>query len=212
MKNKPLAAILTGVLFAATTQLAVAAKGPDYTYAEIGYVNTDGDHIEGDGFDVNISFGATDLIFLKFGFQGDSLDCDPVNCRNLNYAGPQVTQVGVNADRFLIGGGAHYQVMDKLDVFGSLSYVDIEYSGGIPTRGDDGYELAVGVRSMVTKELELNASAAYLSIKNLVNNDDSDTVYSVGAVYKFYKKFSLVGDYAHGELVDNIGIGVRLSL
>jgi len=131
MKNKQLAAILTGVLFAATTQLAVAAKGPEYTYAEIGYVNTDDNVTDGNGFDVNISFGATDLIFLKFGYQRDSLD--------LTLPGPAT--VGIDADSFLIGGGAHYTVMDKLDVYGALSYIDIEYSGGIPVRGDDGYQV-----------------------------------------------------------------------
>ena len=201
MKNTQLAAILTGALFAAATQMAVAAKGPDYTYADIGYVNTDGDNVEGDGFDVNISFGATDLIFLKFGFQGDSLDVSDSG-----------STLSVDADKFLIGGGAHYMVMDRFDIFGSLSYVDIEYSGDIPTQGDDGYELALGVRTMVTKQLELNATAAYLQIGNLEDNDDSDSVYSVGVAYKFYKDFSVIGNYDHGERVDNIGIGVRLSL
>ena len=104
MKNKRLAAIVTGTLFVCATQLAMAAKGPEYTYAEIGYVNTDGDLVEGDGFDVNISFGATDMIFLKFGFQSDDLDVGP--------SGSQIQ--GVDADEFLIGGGAHFEVMDKL--------------------------------------------------------------------------------------------------
>jgi hypothetical protein len=208
MKNKQLAAILTGTLFAATTQLAVAAKGPNYTYAEIGYVNTDDDLVEGDGFDVNISFGATDLIFLKFGYQRDSLD-----------VGPSGSQVGIDADEFLIGGGAHFKVMDKLDLYGTLSYVDIEYSGGIPVQGDDGYELAAGVRSMVTKKLELHAEAAYRDIDNLENNDDDERIYSVGAVYKFYKKFSayarISGDNRYdssSDAVDTIGLGIRLSL
>ena len=208
MKNKRLAAILTGTLFAATTQLAVAAKGPNYTYAEIGYVNTDADLVEGDGFDVNISFGATDLIFLKFGFQTDELDVGP--------SGSQVN--GVDADEFLIGGGAHFKVMDKLDLYGTLSYVDIEYSGGIPVRGDDGYELAAGVRSMVTKKLELHAEAAYRDIDNLENDDDDERIYTVGGVYKFHKTFSayarIAGDNRYddsGDAIDTIGLGIRMK-
>lgn len=199
MKKTRLVAVATGVVLAAATQLATAADGPEYTYAELGYVNTNGDDVDGDGFDANISFGATDLIFLKFGYRRDWLDVTGVTG-------------DVDANTFLIGAGAHYTVMDQLDLVGSLSYVDIEYSSITPSQGDDGYEASIGVRSMVTKELELNAFAALVTTGNLVNNDDDDTVYSLGAVYKLNKDFSLVGNFDHGEEVDNYGVGIRLGL
>jgi hypothetical protein len=199
MKKTRLAAVATGVVLAAATQLAAAASGPEYTYAELGYVYTNGDDIDGNGFDANISFGATDMIFLKFGYQRDQLDVTGVTA-------------DVDADKFLIGGGAHFQVMDKTDLVGSLSYVDIEYTGIVPSQGDDGYEAAIGARSMLTKELELNAFFTYASRDNLVNNEDDDTIYSLGAVYKLNKDFSLVGNFDHGEDVDNYGVGVRLGL
>ncbi len=67
MKNKQLIAVTAGACLAMFGQLAIA-KGPNYTYAEVGYTNIDGDFVEGDGASVNISYGATDLIFVKLGF------------------------------------------------------------------------------------------------------------------------------------------------
>jgi hypothetical protein len=198
MKKTRLVAVASGVVLAVAAQLAAAAKGPEYTYAELGYVYSNGDDIDGNGFDANISFGATDLIFLKFGYQRDWLDVDGVD-------------PGVDANKFLIGGGAHYTVMDKLDLVGSLSYVDIEYSGIVPSQGDDGYEAALGVRSMLSKDLELNGFVSYVTTGNVANNDDSDTVYSLGGVYKLNKDFSLVGNLDFSDVADQYGVGVRLA-
>lgn len=207
MKNKQMAAIVTGTVFACASQLAVA-KGLEYTYGELGYVNTDGDLVEGDGFEVNASYGATDMFFVKLGFQTDELDLGP--------SGSQIK--GVDADEFLIGGGAHFEVLDDVDLYGTLSYVDIEYSGGVPTYGDDGYELAAGVRGLVTKKLELNAEVAYRDIDNPENNDDDERIYSVGGVYKLNKDFRVYGRIAgdnrykdSGDAIDTLIVGVRLG-
>jgi Gram-negative porin len=199
MKKTRLAAVATGVVLAAATQLAAAAKGPEYTYADLGYVHTDGDDINGNGAKADISFGATKHIFLKFGYRRDQFDVTGVTS-------------SIDANSFLIGGGAHYTVLDKLDLVGSLSYIDSEYSGAIPKRGDDGYEARLGVRSLLTKKFELNAFAAFVSQKNLVDTDTSDTVYSLGGVYKLNKDFSLVGNISSGDNANDYGVGIRLGL
>ncbi len=191
MKNKQLAAILTGTLFAAVTQLAIA-KGPIYTYAEIGYINLDGDGIEGNGGGVNISYSATDHVFLKLGYARFKLDTPDAD-----------------ADRFQIGLGGHMEVAKDIDVLGSLSYVDVEFSNGVPAFGDDGYLAEVGVRGMVNKKFELNATVSQLHI-----SDNDDTGFGIGAVGKIAKKFWLTGSYRQFQ-DDNEGelfIGVRLKL
>ena len=71
---------------------------------------------------------------------------------------------------------------------------------------------------MITKKLELNAEAAYRDIDNPENNDDDERIYSVGGVYKFYKKFHayarLAGDNRYedsGDAIDTIALGVRMG-
>jgi hypothetical protein len=201
MKKSRLAAVATGVVLAAATQLAAAARGPDYTYADLAYVYTDGtsgNDFTGNGVGLNISFAATKMIFLKFGYQRDQFDVGGVASN-------------VDAGTFLVGGGAHYAVMKKLDLQGSASYIDTEYTGGIPSRGDDGYLVSVGARSMLTRKLELNAFASYDSRRNIINTDNHNMIYSVGGAYKLTREFSMVASISHGDLADQYGIGVRLG-
>ncbi|MDH3981079.1 MAG: hypothetical protein OEU91_11275 [Gammaproteobacteria bacterium] len=191
MKNKQLAAIVIGTLFAAVTQLAIA-KGPNYTYAEIGYINLDGDNVEGNGGGVNISYGATDHIFVKMGYAHFNLDTPDAD-----------------ADRFQIGLGGHMEVAKDIDVLGALSYVDIEFSNGVPVSGDDGYLAEIGVRGMVNKKFELNATVSQLDV-----GGGSDTGFGIGAVGKIAKKFWLTGGYRQFQDDDEgeLFLGVRLKL
>ena len=77
MKTKQLIAALSGLVLAACWQVA-AAKGPSYTYGEIGYMHFDADNYDGNGGRVNISYGATDHIFVSpyaiFGLTDTALD------------------------------------------------------------------------------------------------------------------------------------------
>jgi len=197
MNYKRLTAMLAGALLAAVAQQAAAAKGPEYTYAEIGYINVDGDLVEGDGAGVNISFGATDLIFLKFGYSRLFVDFS------------SIPPTDADADRFQIGGGAHYGITDTIDVLGALSYVDVEYTNGVPAYGDDGYLAEVGVRAMLSKKLELNATVSSLHL-----DGDNDTGYGVGAVFDITKKFALSGSYNYfqDDSDNQFFLGLRIGL
>jgi hypothetical protein len=198
MKKSRLAAVAASITLVAVAQLASAAKGPEYTYAELGYINIDGDAVEGDGAGANISFGATDHIFLKFGYSRLMLD---------EVSGP----LSADGDRFQIGGGMHYGITDSIDVLGAISYVDIEFTntGPVAGSGEDGYLAELGVRAMVTKELELNATVSQLHLTG-----DSDTGYGAGVVYSLNKDWSLVGSYrqfqddSEGELFAGVRVGL----
>jgi hypothetical protein len=195
MKKSRLAAVATGVVLAVTAQLAAAAKGPEYTYAELGYIHLDSDSGSGDGGGANISFGATDHVFLKFGYSKLRVKDD-------------VTSISADADRFEIGAGGHYAITDTIDLLGSLSYVDVEYSHGVPAFGDDGYLAEVGVRAMVTKDLELNGRISQLHLNN------NDTGLGIGAVYKLTKDWSATGSFHRfqDDNEDEYFLGVRLNM
>ena len=195
MNNKRLTAMLAGTVFAAVAQQAVAAKGPEYSYAELGYIYIDGDSVEADGAGVNLSFGATDHVFLKFGYSRLFLD-DPNST------------LEADADRFQIGGGMHFGVTDTIDVLGAVSYVDIEVTNGVPAYGDDGYLAEVGVRAMLSKSLELNATVSGLHL-----DGDDDVGYGVGGVFDITKTFALSGSYNHfqDDSEDEFFLGVRME-
>lgn len=195
MNNKRLTAVLAGTLFAAMTQQAAAAKGPEYSYAEIGYINIDSDVVEGDGAGVNISFGATEHVFLKFGYDrlwledpGSSLDAD--------------------ADRFQIGGGMHFGITDTIDVLGAVSYIDVEYSNGVPTEADEGYLVEAGVRAMLSKKLELNATLSALHF-----DGEDDVGLGIGGVFDITKNLALSGSYNRFDDAeeDEFFIGLRVE-
>ena len=197
MNNKRLTAMLAGTLFAAVTQQALAAKGPEYSYAEIGYINIDADQIEGDGAGVNISFGATDHVFLKFGYARQWLD-DPNS------------SLEADADRFQIGGGMHYGITDTIDVLGAVSYVDIEVTNNPPAAGfgDDGYLAEVGVRAMLGKSLELNGTVSSLHL-----DGDDDLGYGIGGVIDVTKKLQATAKFDHfeDENENDFFVGLRLE-
>lgn len=195
MNNKRLTAMLAGTLFAAVTQQALAAKGPEYSYAEIGYINIDADQIEGDGAGVNISFGATDHVFLKFGYSRLFMESSNPT-------------VDFDADRFQVGGGMHFGITDTIDVLGAVSYLDVEYSNGVPTEADEGYLVEAGVRAMLSKKLELNATASALHF-----DGEDDVGLGVGGVFDITKNFALSGSYNRFDDAEEneFFVGVRME-
>jgi hypothetical protein len=196
MYNKRLTAMLAGALFAATAQQATAAKGPEYNYAEIGYVNIDADHFESDGARVNLSFGATDHVFLKFGY--DRQFIDEQSTPPLEY----------DADRFQVGGGMHFGITDTIDVLGAVSYLDVEYSNGRPAEADEGYLVEAGVRAMLSKKMELNATLSALHF-----DGEDDVGLGVGGVFDITKKLALSGSYNRFDDAESneFFIGVRVE-
>ena len=201
MNIKRLFAVPAALGLALVSQLALA-KGPSYTYAELGYVHFDADKYDGNGAEVNISYGATKHIFVKLGYSRLFIDT------------PSVPS-DIDADRFKIGLGGHISLTDKIDALGSLSYIDIEYSGGIPSEADEGYLLELGVRGMVTKKVELNATAAYqhLDYTNALGiSDDDDYGFEVGTVIKLKKKFHFTGNVSYFDETEEVNglAGIRL--
>jgi hypothetical protein len=201
MNNKRLTAMLAGALFAAATQQAAAAKGPEYSYAEIGYVHIDGDLVEGNGAGVNLSFGATDHIFLKFGYARLFLDDLTVGTTVIKDS---------DADRFQIGGGMHFGITDTIDVLGAISYIDIEYTDTAPLAGfgDDGYLVEAGVRAMLSKKMELNATVSGLHI-----DGEDDIGLGVGGVVDITKKLQATASFRQFQDDDEneFFLGVRLE-
>ena len=208
MNIKGLLAIVVTACLATLSQGAVAAKGFSYTYVDGGYRGIRADSIDGDGFNANLSYGATDHIMVLAGYSRffvDSLD--------------GFSSVDVDVSEFTIGGGGHFSFGDRFDLVGSLVYVADQFTGKARPHGDsdksrvkdknEGYEVAVSGRFRAMKELELTPLVAYRDV-----GDDSGAGFGLDVIYKFYKKFSVRGNatYFSDDSATNLFLGVRLDM
>ncbi|MDH5469311.1 MAG: hypothetical protein OEY45_13540 [Gammaproteobacteria bacterium] len=203
MNNKQLFAMVTGLGMWCFSQL-VAAAGPGYTYAELGYQHFDADKYDGNGARVNISYGVTGNIFLKMGYARLFVDATGLSG-------------DIDVDRFNIGLGGHMALSDKIDALAVVSYLDNEYSGAISTEADEGYQVDLGVRAMVSKKAEINATAIYrhMALTSAFGvADDEDVGFELGTVIKMKKDFHFTGNVSYFDEAEETGVfaGIRLEL
>ncbi len=189
--QKTLATVLAGSLVLALSPAVMAAKGFSYSYADVGYQRTDGDSVDFDNGLVDASFGIFDLFALRAGFRrGNTSDVPGDN---------------LDLTEFRFGGRGHYTLVDKLDVFGDVMAFNAELNSNQTTRKDVGFIYEAGLRFMVVKKLEVNASYKYLS------GDVDENFGTVGAVYKITRAFSATANATFGSEIDEYFAGVRLN-
>ncbi len=165
-----------GLLIAAMALAPVtsfAGKGLSYTYAELGYLNIDGDGLEGDGFKAKLSFAAHEYVHIRASFSNASID---------KVAGASVDE---KVDEFTIGAGGNYPVMDNVDVVAGVVYVVQEYNGSAKD-DPEGHIAELGVRAKPMKKFEVEAGY----INQVLQGDSSDGFY-VGAVFDLNKDFAV---------------------
>jgi len=208
MNNKGLLAIAASACLAMLSQGAFAAKGFNYTYVDGGYQGIRADSADADGFATDLSYGATDHIMVLFGYSHLWQD-----------EAEGLSNVDVDIDEFTIGGGGHYSITDRIDLVGSLVYVNQQSSGKAKFPGEttkdrvkgtkEGYELAVSGRIRAMDKLELTPLVVYRDV-----GDFSDTGFGLDAIYKFHKKWSFRGNatYFSDDSATNLFLGVRFDM
>ncbi|HEX7081470.1 MAG TPA: outer membrane beta-barrel protein [Gammaproteobacteria bacterium] len=158
------------LLFAgALLPLACAAQEAqqlDYTFVEVGYLNSEIDagplDVDGDGLGLDGSLSITDSVFVFAGY--DSFDYD----------------AGVDATSYGLGAGMHWTLKPELDLVADLGWVHAEVDRPIlPDVDDDGLGLGVGLRSRVHEAIEVQAGIRHIDL------DDSDTFLTLGGRYYF---------------------------
>jgi len=207
MTNKYFLGIAAATSLAAFSQLTAAA-GFDYTFAEAGYRNVDSDSGSGDGFRVALSYGATDYIHVVGEYT--RLWIDDID----NASG-----VDIDLDEFQLGLGGHYPITDKIDLVGTLSYVDDEYTGDARPDGlgfktninesEEGYQATVYGRIQVLKKLEMTPHVVYRDV------DESETGFGLGLVYDLSKKFAIrarATSFTGDNDTTNLFLGLRLYM
>jgi hypothetical protein len=208
MNNKGLLAFAAAACLAILSQAAVAAKGFSYTYVDGGYRGIRADSIDADGFAANLSFGATDYIMVLAGYSHLWQD-----------KAEGYRSVDVQIDEFTIGGGGHYPLTDRLDLVGSVVYVNDQSTGKAKPDGSsnknrikgsrEGYEIDVSGRFRAMDKLELNPMVVYRNVA-----DYSDTGFGLDAIYSFTKDWSVRGNatYFNDDSATNLFLGVRFDM
>jgi len=160
------------------------ADNPSFDNIEIGYVNFDfGGGLDPDGFELKGSKQISDNFYIA----GDYADTS-INGRDLS-----VTTFGV---------GYKNDFSDTSSFFVELDYANFDGEGG----DEDGFELTLGVRSMLTDKFEIKAGIEYLDI----DNDDITSLF-LGGAYDVTDSVAIYADYKYESDLSRYGVGVRFN-
>ena len=184
-------AILAFALSAAA--LSAQAGELNYNYIEGNYTGLAVEDIDMDGFGIKGSFEFIDNIYA-FGSYRD------------------VSDSGLHFDETNIGVGYAKKINAKTDWINELSYV---YNGAHLTAGPNvsgsGYQVATGLRSMVSDKFELVGKVNYTDVADFGSGFGANA----GAVYHVNEMFGLNAgyDYSNRDNADVNGwsVGARYS-
>jgi len=208
MNNKGLLAIAGAACLATLSQGALAAKGFSYTYVNGGYQGIWSDPADADGVAFDLSFGATDHFMVLAGYSHLWQD-----------KAEGYSSVDVQIDQFTIGGGGHYSITDRIDLVGSVVYVNEQSTGDAKPKGSssknnikgtrEGYQIDFYGRIRAMDKLELNPGLVYRNV-----GDYSDTGFGLEAVYEFRRDWSVLGNatYFDDDSATNLFVGLRFDM
>lgn len=180
--NKTINGLMAGSLCSLAMIGTVHGGGFDYSYADLTYYYNDSDFVDGDGFNVRLSFAVHEYVQLRGSFTHAALDSfDPK-------PGPDVNNV--DKDEFGIGFGVNYSLTDWLDAIGGWEYV-IESFSKDKNNTEEGYRFDVGVRVQPMKRLELTAGYLYQDTSPNTRNSSRNGFF-IGPTIQIAKKFAIV--------------------
>lgn len=178
---------------------AALATDLNYNYIEADYVTVDVDDIDEDfdGWSVNGSFLLTEQVFMFGGYSDISSD---------SVGGFKLSTEGVT-----LGVGYRYELSRQTDLNFAGAFerakAKAELGGfGSESVSENGYSLAVGVRHLVSPQLELGVGAVYVDI-----GDDDDTSANANALWHVTDVVALGVSLSLGSDATGYGVGVRLK-
>jgi outer membrane protein with beta-barrel domain len=167
-----------------------SAETPSFNYIEIGYTDSLSSD-DFDGYEFKASFELNDSFYLSADYQSES------------------ASTLIDLEEIFLGIGYKNQLSDSSVWFTQIDYARIEsdiiLQGIMGSFTNEGYQLSVGVKSNVTKNWELSASAKYNDIL------ESDTFVELGTVYNFSDNAGLYFDVETDLEDTEYGIGFRFS-
>ena len=180
MNKKLLASAILSIL-----SFGALAETPSFDNVEIGYSNFDPDgSADLSGYEIKGSKMISDNFYIA----GDYTD---------------VSKSGVSIDLTTFGLGYKIDFSDSSTFFTELDYARWDTNFGID---ENGYELTVGVRSMLTQRFELKAVIEYLDIDN-----ENETSLVLGGAYNLSNDVAFYADYKYDSDFSRYGVGLRYN-
>ncbi|NDW22108.1 outer membrane beta-barrel protein [Alteromonas hispanica] len=171
------------------------AAAPAWDFVQGSYVMTDFDdsdfEYEPDGFAISASKLVTDRVFVTGDYSQQNDD---------------IFGLEVDLDMLTLGLGYRYALSNQTDLFGIVSYEDIEVSGVGESDGEDGYGLTAGARSMVMDNVELRGAVKYID-----SDSGSDTSIIIGADYFFSPAFAVGVGYEASDDLNTFALNARYN-
>lgn len=181
-------------LLAALPFAASAAEGISYTYVEGGYIATDTDSGDADGFAINGSGAIAPNFHLFGGYSGQKTDDFTVGGLRFD---------GVDVDQWRAGIGYNHEISPRADLVTRVAYERFEVEG----ESADGYSVEAGVRGALTPMIEGYAMAGYED----GDGYDGDVYGRVGAQVKFNPTWGLSGDVKFADGDTQYFVGPRIT-
>lgn len=176
--------IIVGALLASMS-CATFAQNPSFDYVDLGYSNWDPDNTSGiSGFELKGSKTFTKNWYIAGDFN-------------------RISKNGNALSLTTLGVGYKNDFSDKSTFFAETDYAILNPDN---IDSENGYEVTLGIRSMLTQKFELKGAVEYLDIDN-----DDTTSLVVGGVYNFNDTVSAYLDYKVESDLNRLGVGVRFN-
>ena len=179
--------LLALTLLAALPIAASAADGISYNYVQGGYVATNTDSGDADGWGLDGS-AALSPNFHIFG----------------SYANQNLKDFDADFDQWRVGVGYNHQISPNMDLLTRVAYEKFDAGNGLDA---DGYSVEAGVRGAMTSNLEGYALAGYEDGDEF----DGDFYGRLGAQVKFTPNWGVAGDVKFSDGDTQWMVGPRLT-
>lgn len=167
------------------------AQGFSYNFIEGQYQRVDLDdgffNVDGDGFGLGGSVELSESWFMFGGYNSTSFD------------------FGVDLDQLGIGGGWHTPLSPTMDFVASLAYVRLDVGNSFGSFDDDGIAASIGVRTMISSNVELAGAIEYVELSDSGN----DTSLNGSLLYNFTPNFAAGLNVGAGDDIVTYGVGAR---
>ena len=187
--------LLALTLLAALPFAASAAEGLSYNYVEGGYVATNADGGDADGWGINGSGALSDNFHIFGGYTFQKTD-------DQNIGGFRFD--GVDVDQWRVGLGYNHPIAANTDLLARVAYENYKVED---FDSEDAYSAEVGVRSAFTPNFEGYALAGYEDGDQF----DGDFYGRVGAQVKFNQSWGITGDVKFSDGDTQYFVGPRLT-
>ncbi len=172
---------------------ASAQQAISYTYAELGYLESEIDRSgideDGDGYEFNLSFDVAQSLALLFGYQDVEFDND------------------IEASLLSLGFAYHKPYSNTGDMVFTISYLDPELDAPrIDSIEEDGNEITLEVRSRSSQQTEVHLGYLRREI-----DDDSESGYLLRIITGNPRGFKFVIDYEDLDDTTSLMLGLRTS-